>query len=96
MHQMKRLQANIWSLANSISEEVQERPEGPPSSWLCLFWTRYCLPGCGPCRAGILRVWAPEPSCLGVSSGSSLPCCVSLRKSVNLSLSPHIHVKQGR
>lgn len=89
MHPMKRLQANIWSLANSIYEEVQERPEGPPSGWLCLFWIRYCLPGCGPWRAGIFRVWAPGPGCPGVSSGSSLPCCVSLGWSVNLSVSTY-------
>lgn len=90
---MKRSQANAWSLANGIYEEIQARPTWPPSSWLCLSWIRYCLPGCGPFRAGILRVWALEHGCLGVSSGSSLPCCVSLGKLVNLSLSPLI--KQG-
>ena len=60
--QMKSLQDNIWSLASCVHGVDQERLEWTPSSWLCLFWIRYCLRGCSPFETGILRVWALEPA----------------------------------
>ena len=87
---MKSLQADVRSLASCVRGGC---PGKASSSGLVLvvsvlLWISYPLHSHGgPSGAGVSRPWALDPGCLGVSSGSSILCCVSLGKSVDLSVS---------
>lgn len=90
------MQANIWASVGCVWGDAQARLVGVDSLWLPLFYFGsvivYMVVSNITFKAAILKSRALEPGCLGTSSGPSLPCCVSLEKSVNLSESRFLYV----